>query len=1259
MPTSTQDDMSGNPLQEGILADSGFKPFMKRDESFASVRTAGEFDLGGEGDDSGLDVAYPTHSFIVQGDGAVHTLPYPGTHEQIAQTLGDAESHLNNGSNGWLYSHGGTEWNSNGAGLSPQELQEALSGHFGYPVDVDPSDPAMRVRTQADRFGLDQYHPQREQEQEAINSWRGRPFGYYDNPFINRGGKTAETQFETEAVGLPGHTTFDATPTEWGFHGDVLKGLNQLGAYVNGRKIDYQNDRGYVDQLELGHPQGQSVMVSHPDPEQAEVAKRIIERGNRDPLRDYAQVAETAHPLNLRTPNGITDNLHKALGNLRAWVENPHENGQLRPYYNRYHTTIRPALNQAGGAIRIGVQNPQMGEILNHVAQTDDLTPLYEYRGVKGSHLKTAGPAPALIPLAIGAGEAGAGAAAAGAGAELAGGAAAAAGAGEAAAGGGLSAAGAGGLMNGALSEGPLGTALQVGQAYRGAEGLNDLAGGGNGGGGGGAAQPPAPTVQPASYYASIEDDDSTSPSSHNEIPKNEDGDSNQKDDGDDHEWQKDYSVNGMGGAITGNEPQFNPNGSGAQRLQMLLPLIEQYFNSDESGAQDPLIQALDQALETEIPGYKDHGDPQAAQQLLIVLKPKGEGEPEETNDEGDIEGEPTKIEQSESDESDDSESKPQREARTDFLPYLPTLEASNDPHFRTALAADFRTALAPPTPGTTGVGIAPGMPPMAAPGPAAPTVQGKCPHCGAITDPSNTSCPQCGAATGALPGHQGKTAEYAPDNSFMYEHTDVPPGLPLNEVRGQPIQSEFAGANCPYCGSNNDLGDPQCAVCNKPLHNERMARDFSEDEMNEHFQNKGYDPSLNACSQCGNDTGSGMCGFDKETGKILCLPCWLGNGGTLPPHPNLGIHSAPDLGEPKFGSHQGPHTPEQISAVQQMLIEQNRIDEVPDVPLYPENYAEELASITQSDVPPQTDDAGMDAGPPTPAQEEAPPGATMPVPGMSVPTQMMSAVQRYAADSVAGKCPHCDSHTTRMIGDGEAACHACGKTFGGQPDKVDLKTGAGHPHYQDPTADEQQLQHDPEKTDPTLSWMDSDGNPLIAGSYYELYTKSYDIPDLVRIDDVKPGGSEIVYTLMGDGGLNSGESVSKEEADIMGYRFVPSEQGGDAEIQPDGLEANNDDNTAYEGSPETTDLSTPHALVAASTDNGREWLMGHGSGGNEGHREWLMDHTAGRQYNQWEQREFIDEDGSARNADKLDLAGTHYEAAHDEAPADQFLFGW
>jgi hypothetical protein len=162
----------------------------------------------------------------------------------------------------------------------------------------------------------------------------------------------------------------------------------------------------------------------------------------------------------------------------------------------------------------------------------------------------------------------------------------------------------------------------------------------------------------------------------------------------------------------------------------------------------------------------------------------------------------------------------------------------------------------------------------------------------------------------------------------------------------------------------------------------------------------------------------------------------------------------------------------------------------------------------------------------------------------------------------------------------------------------------------------------------------------------------------------VKP--SEVTYTVMGDNGLNPSITTSKEEADIMGYSFSPASASQDeGELQPEGLETNNDDNTSYEGSPEMTDMSSPHSLVSSSTNSSREWLMGGSTGsggneGNEGNREWLMDRTAGRQYTQWEQREFIDEDGNARNAEKLDLAGTHYEAAYDDdATEDQFLFGW
>jgi hypothetical protein len=77
----------------------------------------------------------------------------------------------------------------------------------------------------------------------------------------------------------------------------------------------------------------------------------------------------------------------------------------------------------------------------------------------------------------------------------------------------------------------------------------------------------------------------------------------------------------------------------------MLLPLIEQFFNSDESGAHDPFIQALDQQLDSEIPGYKDHGTPKLVSSFSSCSSRRARLTP---TTRASIEGEPTKLEQSE-----------------------------------------------------------------------------------------------------------------------------------------------------------------------------------------------------------------------------------------------------------------------------------------------------------------------------------------------------------------------------------------------------------------------------------------------------------------------------------------------------------------------------------------------------------------------------------------------------------------------------------
>jgi hypothetical protein len=48
---------------------------------------------------------------------------------------------------------------------------------------------------------------------------------------------------------------------------------------------------------------------------------------------------------------------------------------------------------------------------------------------------------------------------------------------------------------------------------------------------------------------------------------------------------------------------------------------------------------------------------------------------------------------------------------------------------------------------------------------------------------------------------------------------------------------------------------------------------------------------------------------------------------------------------------------------------------------------------------------------------------------------------------------------------------------------------------------------------------------------------------------------------------------------------------------------------------------------------------------------------TAGAKYTPMQQREFIDEQGEARNRDKLNLSGTHYAEEDDDDYGD-FLFG-
>lgn len=891
-------------------------------------------------------------------------------------------------------------------------------------------------------------------------------------------------------------------------------------------------------------------------------------------LYQHAMQTEATHRANIQLPKGITDNVHATLGNLQAWVANPYENGQLRPYYNKYWKVIRPSMMKPG-SVQIGVADPTMAEIINHVAQTDDMTPLYQYRGtnvvakvsdvgdILGDLVNVAAPVADVVAPEIGL--------PAEAAAALADGSDAAATAGDAA-----SASGIGGMWNklkGMMPGGAVGqgAGFEMGKNLMG-QGIgyaDDLLGMGGQGGLGGGGTP----VHDTSFYSRQgSDEDSMHPNVHGEIPKNEDGDSQQKDDGNSHEWQRDISVNGVGG--TDHSPSFDPGGPAMKGLEAAWPLIMQYLDSGADASQDQTLQAVQQALEAEIPGFQHHGDDKAGDQLIMMIRPHlkgGEAHPEHN--------EPTHTDENSGGVHSSKVAHLAGEG-ADFLPDL-TVEP---PSLRGA-------AMYPHAPSEIPSGVLHGPihPEEEALDSASWPQNGyeHCPHCSAYMKTALGMCPQCGEEVYPHGQGQAQAMEYAARLA-----AGMPPGPPMG---GAP------------------MGGPPMG---------------------------GPPPPASPMSQ---------------------------------PPPMPAAPGAPD------DSSQGPVTDEQQSWFAGWLEQHGRADEIPKMIANPQLYAKDFAEARQREVPPQhADDAGMSANPPMPAQENAPPGDTMPVPGMDSGSQMMSAVERYAADSVANKCPKCESHTTGLIDEeGTSQCHACKhifKTKGLHPDKIDSTTSStwnvdedlrkeaeagdashnfdldtGSPIQGVPIADQSHQRDRREEQDSGHTWLDEGGSPLKVGHEYEMYSDKYDIPDLIRIEAVKP--ASIVYTQTGEYGLGHSTELTKEEANIEGDTFRSTVHEGELGTD-DSLEENNDDNTAYTGSPEQTDMSAPSGLVSASVIT---------SGVTEEHpqRSWLMQgvpRTSGANYTAMEQRALIDEQGLARNADKLDLLGTHYVQDADE---NQFLFGY
>jgi DNA-directed RNA polymerase subunit M/transcription elongation factor TFIIS/DNA-directed RNA polymerase subunit RPC12/RpoP len=358
-----------------------------------------------------------------------------------------------------------------------------------------------------------------------------------------------------------------------------------------------------------------------------------------------------------------------------------------------------------------------------------------------------------------------------------------------------------------------------------------------------------------------------------------------------------------------------------------------------------------------------------------------------------------------------------------------------------------------------------------------------------------------------------------------VYQNTELAPGQQsmFPGGQGQVNQGVFPGTmqtqgRCPYCGSvtTADGSCPQCGAKTDPM--------------------GGANPPAQ-----GPGMGPGM-------------------GVAQPSMP-------PDNRIQQFGAyHQGPVTKEQIAAVQNFLIQQGRVEEVPNVVIEPWNYADILAQLTnQGDVPENVDP--NEQAPPAPAQEVAPPGATMPMPNPADPSMqgMMPTGSVIAADSVTERCPNCNSATTGLLGqqgDGTTAarCHACGNVWK-LPNTFREKVGADDQSSPNvvgvPAAD--QDEPDPGVQDTTHSWQDANGTPLAEGQTYEMHSPNYAVPDIVRVEQIKPDAIVVStigeYSPAGDtedaNPLSYTHEIPLEEVKLEGLTFEPStDQAGDQSLQ-------------------------------------------------------------------------------------------------------------
>jgi hypothetical protein len=1042
--------------------------------------------------------------------------------------------------------------------------------------------------------------------------------GAGQHPLTLNMAKKADAEFETQDVIGPGGHSVEVTPFQSpgkpGFHGGSLGPLRELGVQINGGPVDMGKYFGSTDVATL----------SHQDPQILDIAKRIAEEGSTRSVEGPYNEAIHPHQAQIDATNGISGDLHQALGAFNVAVENP-QTGHLAPYA---HVATPTEPLQHAGPLRIGTGDPELTRLVQEFSQTGDKGPLVAYQ--QNQQQKAASlQKQAFLPLLI-AGGAALGGAIGGLTSdgdnvgEVIGD--IAIGAGTGAATGGVGGAAAKGLTLAAAKMGGYKalankgvTALGMNQLVEGAQTATGMQAAPGAAGGAGAPVLPQRSIQQLTHMEVLAEGwhPSSDPKMHEDQKELKDGDTGGKWDQLGNESGGTDSVHGLG------EPDSEID---LDEIGDLFPkLIEYYFSDDKSINDDPdvdlsVLDSLPQ-VENDDP---DHGELKGfLAQLGDVLIQMGL---ESDGDDGNPSHEQQKQEWAHDDPSEDvgphNSKVATRGLDDEGWEYV---DSEAPPYGQRPKPYDM-----PQGPDELGTY-----------NPEVRDMEMPCPTCKGQAAYTGEDCPQCrgfgvidmGDDSGIHPNLLGdgmqqlveETAQPWGDitpirqgNAPVLPMTGQNPGhVPMNPSpqapqmpnqdpnmrtcpRGHPISPE--ATTCPVCGDGTGDGpNMQQSVTPAPQQSTppMMA------PLNPQAKTAGlFDRGPKPCVRC---NGTGI----DDSGRAPCLSC-NGSGVEDPPgsapRPPItpeglegwehGFQSA--FSNPHTGTqHAGPHNNEQFAAVAELLMAEGRDAEIPEMLAEPWNYAEELSRAQNKQIPPPVDETLTEA-PPQPAQEVAPPEATMPVPGMQPPMpmaasaneHMMVATEKYATpDSFTPRCPNCGSGSTGLDSeDGDCSCHACGKSFKKNVVK-DFKEAfvyrADHefPNPESvPAADQDRPRDIEQEQDSSLSWTDQEGNPLHVNEQYEMHIPGVNIPDIVRVTAVKPDAIEVEYE--GEYGIKHGSEILRQEASIEGLEFVRLDAEASAgEDAPDPSDASTADSVPEVGPGDQTDLSTPHVHVGAADD--------------------------------------------------------------------------